>query len=138
MKEIHLEIITPSKIAFTGEVKSVTIPGTLGSFQVLYNHAPLLSSLEVGRIKIVDKDGNEKNYATGGGTVEVRNNKVLVLAESFESPEDIIVDRAKQALERAKGRLSDRSNKELDFDRAQAALSRAMNRLNVAGKFASA
>lgn len=138
MKEIHLEVITPSKVAFTGEVKSVTIPGTMGSFQVLYNHAPLLSSFEVGKIKIVDNNGNEKFYATSGGTVEVRDNKVLVLAESFESPEEIILDRARKALERAKGRLSERSNKDIDVDRAQAALSRAMNRINVAGKYTRA
>lgn len=137
MKQINLEVITPSKIAYNGDVKSVTVPGTLGSFQILFNHAPIISSLEVGKIKIVDTEGNEKVFATSGGTVEVRNNKVLVLAESFESPESIILDRARKALERAKGRLSARS-KEIDIDRAEAALARAINRINISEKFTSA
>jgi len=51
MKELKVEIVTPSKIAFEGDVKSITIPGTKGNFQVLFNHAPLMSSFDVGFIK---------------------------------------------------------------------------------------
>jgi F-type H+-transporting ATPase subunit epsilon len=130
MKELFLEVITPSKTAYAGNIRAVTIPGTLGSFQVLYNHAPLISSFEIGKIKVVDEDGSIRYFATGGGTVEVLNNKVLVLAESFESPEDINVERAKSALDRAKQRLKEKSQ-QLDVDRAQAALARAMNRINL-------
>lgn len=134
MKELSLEVITPSKKAFTGEVKSVTLPGTLGSFQVLYNHAPLLSSLEVGEIKIVDAAGNETHYAVGGGTVEVQDNKVLVLAESFEKPSDIDARRAEEAKKRAQARLKNR-DEDLDDARAEIALKRAINRIKIRSKY---
>jgi F-type H+-transporting ATPase subunit epsilon len=133
MKELFLEVITPSKTAYQGNIISVTIPGTLGSFQVLYNHAPLLSSFEIGTIKVVDEGGTVKHFATGGGTVEVLKNKVLVLAESFESPEEINIERAKSAMERAKDRLKEKSA-QIDVDRAQAALARAMNRISLGNK----
>lgn len=135
MKAFYLEIITPSKTAFSGNVFSVTIPGTLGSFQVLYNHAPLISSFEIGLIKIVLEDNSERFYATSGGTTEVLNNRVLILSESLESPLEIDVNRAKSALSRAQERLKDRANKETDFARAEASLARAMNRINIAAKY---
>ncbi len=67
MKQLHLEVITPSKAAYKGEIQSITIPGTSGAFQILYNHAPILSSFEIGIIKIVDLEGNVMIFATGGG-----------------------------------------------------------------------
>ncbi len=133
MKEINLEIITPSKTIFAGKVKSVTIPGTIGSFQVLYNHAPLMSTFEIGRIKVVDNEDREINFATSGGTVEVNENKVLVLAETAESADDINFERAKEALERAQKRLL--TKKEIDVQRAEGALARAKNRIDVCTKY---
>ncbi|MEW6194582.1 MAG: F0F1 ATP synthase subunit epsilon [Bacteroidota bacterium] len=129
MKEINVEIITPSKTAFSGKVKSISLPGTLGNFQVLFNHAPLLSKLEIGKISIKDLNDVEVEYTTGGGNAEVLNNKILVLVESFESKEEIDVERAKRSLERAKERLANRNKDKIDEVRAQAALARAMNRL---------
>ncbi len=131
MKKLEVEVITPSKQAFSGEAKSVTIPGTLGSFQVLFNHAPILSSFEIGIVTIETLDSKILKFSTGGGTVEVKDNKVLILAESFESPEDIDVDRAKRALERAKERLAKKREVKIDVARADAALRRAMNRLKI-------
>lgn len=133
MKELFVEVITPSKQVFNGKAKSVTIPGTLGSFQVLFNHAPILSSFEIGVVKIEDLDAKTLKFATGGGTVEVQNNKVLLLAESFESPEDIDVERAKKAMERAKERLAKKKEEKIDVARAEAALKRAINRLKLSG-----
>ena len=132
-KEINVEIITPSKSAYKGEVKSITLPGTSGNFQVLYNHAPLLSSLEVGRIKIEDVKGNKIEFTTGGGTVEVRNNNVLVLADSIESKDEIDLDRAKRSYQRAKERLSMKSHEDIDTARAEASLLRAINRMKLVG-----
>jgi len=132
MKELKVEIVTPSKTAFEGNVKSVTIPGTKGNFQVLYNHAPLISSFEVGFIKIEDESSNSINYATSGGTVEVLNNKVIVLAESFESKEDIDIARAEEARDRAKKRIKKESGEsDLDLTRAEFALKRAINRIKL-------
>ena len=132
MKELNIEIVTPAKVAFSGKVKSITIPGTKGSFQVLFNHAPIISSFEVGFIKIEDLSGIKTNYATSGGTVEVLNNKVIVLAESFESKEQIDVARAQEARDRAQKRIKNQSNEiELDLARAEYALKRAINRLKL-------
>jgi len=136
MNEINVEIVTPSKTAYEGKIRSITIPGSLGSFQVLYNHAPLMSSFEPGKIKIVDIGGEDLEYATGGGTVEVQNNNVIVLAESFESPDEIDIDRAKKAFDRAKKRLArETDEKDIDMIRAEAALKRAINRLKITDSY---
>lgn len=132
MKELKVEIVTPSKIAFEGSVKSITIPGTKGTFQVLFNHAPLMSSFEIGFIKIENESENTTNYATSGGTVEVLNNKVIVLAESFESKEEIDLKRAEEAHDRAKKRIKKESGeRDIDMDRAEFALKRAINRIKL-------
>lgn len=133
IKELNLEIITPAKSAFTGKVKSISLPGTLGNFQVLFNHAPLLSTFEIGRIKIVDLNDKETEFATSGGTVEVLANKILVLADSFESKEDIDIERAERSLERAKERIANKNREKIDEVRAEASLQRALNRIKFAG-----
>jgi F-type H+-transporting ATPase subunit epsilon len=79
-----LEILTPDKKVFEGEVASVTVPGTLGSFEILNNHAPIISTLEDG--KLIVRTGNstkQEVYLIHGGVVEVLNNKVMVLAEGI-------------------------------------------------------
>jgi len=131
---LDLEIITPQKVSYKGQVQSVTVPGTLGSFQILYNHAPLISTLEVGVIKIKAAGDKTEYYATAGGTVEVLQNKVLILADSLEFAEDIDIGRAKQAMQRAKERLENK-NEKVDVARAEAALARAVNRLQIAEKY---
>jgi F-type H+-transporting ATPase subunit epsilon len=128
-----LQIIAPNRVVFEGEASSVSAPGTLGGFQVLFNHAPLLSSLDAGPLKVKNVQGTDTVYATGGGYLEVRDNKVVVLVESAERPEDIDVARARSARERAEGRLKSR-DASLDMVRAELALARALNRLRLAGK----
>lgn len=137
MKELKLEIITPTKVAFTGNVKSLTVPGSLGSFQVLFNHAPLISTFEVGRIKLENEQAETNELTTGGGTIEVKNNVILVLADSLESKEEIDITRAQGALQRAKNRLGNKSKEEIDQIRAEAALARAVNRLKFTDSYNS-
>lgn len=79
---MYLEIITPDKKVFAGEVNSATFPGTKGSFQVLTNHAPLISTLAKGTVTYVTKEGAQ-TLAVEGGIVEVLNNKISVLAEKI-------------------------------------------------------
>lgn len=135
MNSFQVDIVTPSKTAFEGKLQSIIIPGTEGSFQVLFNHAPLISSFEIGQIKIEDEKGEKKVFATSGGTVEVLNNKVIVLAETFESPQEIDIERAKSAMERAKKRKLHQTNENnIDIFRAELALRRAMNRLKLVNK----
>ena len=83
---MYLEIVTPDQKVFEGEVVSVTFPGTDGSFQVLNNHAPLLSTLKKGLIVYKDQK-NEYDVMVDGGVVEVLNNKVIVLAEAIVEEE---------------------------------------------------
>jgi F-type H+-transporting ATPase subunit epsilon len=77
-----LEIITPDKKVYEGEVKSVKLPGSGGSFGVMNNHSPLISTLDKGTIKIIDEERNTLFFEVNGGLVEVINNKIIVLAES--------------------------------------------------------
>ncbi|WP_339738745.1 ATP synthase F1 subunit epsilon [uncultured Sunxiuqinia sp.] len=79
---MFLEIITPSKKVFAGEVTLVQLPGTKGSFAVLENHAPLISTLEAGKIKVVEKGDQVSFFDIDGGVVEVKHNKIIVLTES--------------------------------------------------------
>ncbi len=132
MKVFALEIVTPSKLAFNAEVVSITVPGTLGEFQVLYNHAAIVSTLEIGKIKVQPKDGETLIFATSGGTIEVLNNKAVVLVASLERIEEIDVQRAEQAVERARKRLANRD--QVDVARAEAALTRGLNRLKVSAR----
>lgn len=130
MSELNLEIVTPSKSAFNGDIKSITVPGTSGRFQVLKNHAPIISTFDLGMIKVDLLDNTIDIYATAGGTIEVLNNKVLVLADSIEIVSEIDEQRAKKAEERAQQRLAEK-NSDISIARAQAALARAHNRLKV-------
>ena len=77
---MQLEIITPEKKVFEGEVELINLPGSDGSFGLLNNHAALVSTLKKGEIKII-ANGNEQIFPVNGGVVEVNNNKVIVLAE---------------------------------------------------------
>jgi F-type H+-transporting ATPase subunit epsilon len=130
-KLIHLEIVSPEKVIFNDDVKSFTAPGTLGSFQILPNHAPLISSLQPGKIKLVTKEGIERLYATSGGVVEVHKNKISMLAETIEAKENIDVQRAKAAKEKALKIIETGRSEETGT--ARIALKRALNRLRVAG-----
>ena len=78
---MHLEIITPDKKVYAGEVSSVSVPGTNGRFEMLKNHAAIISSLLNGKVKIKDKDG-VKTFDVKGGVVENLKNKIIILAES--------------------------------------------------------
>jgi F-type H+-transporting ATPase subunit epsilon len=77
-----LEILTPDKKVYEGEVTSVTVPGTMGSFEILNNHAPIISTLEDGKL-IVRTNGKNEVFTIKGGVVEVNENKVMVLAEGI-------------------------------------------------------
>lgn len=134
MKEIYVEIVTPSKVGYKGEVKNITVPGKLGNFQVLFNHAPLMSIFEIGLIKIVEADGKELIFTTGGGTVEIMKNKILLLAESFEDLDKIDLKRAEEAKKRAEERMKNLYNESIDFVRAEASLKRAINRIDAVSK----
>ncbi len=80
-----LEIIAPDKKLYTGEVDLVQVPGSKGPFQILRNHAPIISTLETGKIKIVDQKGEVTFFEVEGGVIEVKNNKIIILAENAKT-----------------------------------------------------
>jgi F-type H+-transporting ATPase subunit epsilon len=127
-----VEIITPENTVLKVQAVSISAPGVLGGFQVLYGHAPLLSTLGPGKVSVKEENGAAHVYATGGGFLEVRDNHVIAMLDSAERVEDIDVARARAARDRAAERLHTR-DAQMDATRAEAALARAMNRLRIAG-----
>ncbi|WP_320111166.1 ATP synthase F1 subunit epsilon [Draconibacterium orientale] len=79
---MHLEIITPDKKVFEGDVKLIQLPGSKGGFEILKNHAPIISTLEKGVLKIVETSGTEQYFEVDGGVIENKANKIIVLVES--------------------------------------------------------
>jgi F-type H+-transporting ATPase subunit epsilon len=79
---MKIEIITPDKKIFEGEIVSVRVPGKKGSFQVLKDHAPIISTLENGSVRMVDQGNNEIIFEISGGVIEVKANKIIILADS--------------------------------------------------------
>lgn len=79
---MQLEIITPDQKVFNGDVKLVKVPGSKGSFEILKNHAPIISTLESGEIKIIDMQDKTTFYEISGGVIEVKQNNIIILAES--------------------------------------------------------
>jgi len=133
--KLNLEVVTPTKLVVSEEVDLCTVPGTEGVFGVMANHAPVLSTLAIGEMHY-EKDNQQVKFAISGGFVEVSNNRMTILAEAAERAEDIDVERALRAKERAEKRIQQaQSGKEdIDIARAMAALARATTRLKVAGK----
>lgn len=78
-----LEIISPEKKIYTGEVNLVQLPGSQSSFEILKNHAPIISTLKKGIIRIIENDGAEKSFPVSGGVVENKNNHIVVLIDGF-------------------------------------------------------
>lgn len=111
-KFLYLEIVTPSRIIFSGNVKSVTVPGELGSFQILYNHAPIISNLTIGEVKVVKEDGTLDYYATNGGFVLVFKNRITVISDSLIKAENIDVNKAKDELIKIGEELKSKRKKE--------------------------
>jgi F-type H+-transporting ATPase subunit epsilon len=132
-EHLTLELATPTRLVVSAEVDEVVAPGSLGYFGVLPGHAPLLATLGIGEITYrIGRD--EHHVAVSGGFAEVRNDKVIVLADSAETPADVDRTRAERARDRAEARLSGRSQEEIDYTRAAAALTRALTRLQVASR----
>lgn len=130
-KTLKLEVVTPERQVFSDEVQSIIVPAAEGYLGVLPNHAPLISGLKPGIIKY-RQEGKIRLLAISGGFMEVSSNKVTILADTAERPDQIDVERAKAARERAEKRLKERPPG-LDVARAEFALQRALARLRATG-----
>jgi F-type H+-transporting ATPase subunit epsilon len=127
-----LEIVTPERKVYAQEAEMVIVKGAAGELGILPNHIPLVTPLNIAPVR-VKRGGSEDRIAVHGGFMEVRKDKVVILAEAAELPEEIDVERAQAAKARAEKRLADKQEG-IDLLRAQLALNRAINRLTVAGK----
>ena len=126
---MRLDIVTAEKLVYSDEVSSVVAPGAEGQLGILPNHAPLLTSLKPGELKVL-KEGEETNIAVSGGFLEVLKNVVTILADTAERAEDIDVERAEAALKRAQEKVNS-SESDLDLERAIRALKRSQARVFV-------
>lgn len=131
-KIITMEVVTPEHHVCSVEAHSVVVPAFEGYLGVLPNHAPLISQLGVG-VVTYKTEGQEKKMAITGGFMEVRDNKMVILADTAELAEEIDYERALSARERAEQRLKEKGQ-EIDYVRAQAALQRATARLKAVDK----
>jgi F-type H+-transporting ATPase subunit epsilon len=129
-ENIHLEIVTPDKLMFSGTVDRVTVPSTKGYLGILPGHAPLLAELGVGTISYVIGD-REEMITCFWGFMEVLPDRVVILAQTAEMASAIDINRAEQARSRAEKRLSSK-DPATDYARAELAMLRAIARLDAA------
>ncbi|MCP4684839.1 MAG: F0F1 ATP synthase subunit epsilon [bacterium] len=129
----RLSIVTPEKTFFDADVASLMVPGSEGYLGVLSNHAPLITALKPGRIEYKDADNNPRFVAVSGGFLEVSGNVATLLADAAEDTEEIDVERARAAYDRAWELLKEagKTAGRVDVKRARLAMERASNRIKI-------
>ncbi len=133
MSSLRLDIVTAERVVYSEDVDVVIAPGVEGQLGILPHHAPLMTTLQAGELR-VRRGGEEDSLAISGGFLEVRPDRVIILADAAERAEEIDVARAEAAKKRAEQRLADRHAAGLDEARAETAMRRALARLTVAEK----
>lgn len=132
MATIHCDIVTQEKTVFSGEVETVSLPGSEGRMGILPNHSPLLTTLGYGEVIIRTSDG-EQYFAIGGGFAEVQPEKIVVLADSAEHAEEIDIRRAERAREEAEKYMREGVPEDPErYAQIRASLQRAQIRIDVA------
>jgi F-type H+-transporting ATPase subunit epsilon len=132
MATLHLDIVTQERRLFSGDVDMIVAPGSEGELGILPHHAPLITTLREGALR-VKQGGTEELFSIGGGFMEVQPDHVIVLADVAEKATDIDIARAEEAKRRAEQMLKDRPAG-VDLDAALASLRRAQFRIAVAQK----
>ena len=128
---LHLEIVTPERLAYSEDVDSVTLPGVEGELGVLPGHAPLVSMLGVGELRI-KRGGTEESFAIVGGFLQVRPDKVVVMAETADLASEIDLEKAQEARREAERAIESGFHEAADLSIARAALQQALMRIRVA------
>lgn len=130
MTKLYLKVVTPDKLFFEGDIDMLVARTIEGDVGILLNHSPLVTILDIGRLVI--KDGDERKVAAcAGGYIDVRNNNITVVSDACEWEDEIDINRAERAKERASKKLED---KDTDTFKAELALKKAINRINVGNK----
>jgi len=132
MATTKLDIVTAERVVFSDDVDVIVAPGIEGQLGILPHHAPLMTMLQPGEL-LIRKGGEEFSLAITGGFLEVRPDRVVILADAAERADEIDIARAEEAKRRAQERLS-RRVPDVDAARTEAALRRALMRLEVAGR----
>lgn len=130
MKTVKVNIVTPDGPVYDAEVEMVIAKTVTGEIGILAGHIPLVAPLAIGAVKLKKEGKKQELVAVAGGFIEVRPDKISILAPAAESAESIDVMRAKEAVKRAEARLQAKQDN-ADFQRAQLSLQRALNRVNV-------
>lgn len=125
----RLDIVTPERKVLSEDVRFVVVPGAAGELGFLPEHTPLVSALKTGIVR-VQQEGKEFKIAISSGFVEVKNSRVVILADAAERSDQVDKNRAEAAKTRAEQRLAS-SSSDTDVSRAEAALKRALNRLKL-------
>ena len=133
MSSLRLDIVTVERAVYSEDVDVVIAPGVEGQLGILPHHVPLMTTLQAGELR-VRKGSEEVSLAIAGGFLEVRPDRIIVLADAAERAEEIDVSRAEEAKRRAEQRLTERRTPGVDEARAEVALRRAMTRLAIAEK----
>jgi F-type H+-transporting ATPase subunit epsilon len=128
---LQLDIVTPEKLAFSDEVDAVVLPGSEGELGVLPHHAPLISTLGAGELRL-RKAGQEESFAIIGGFLQVLRDRVVVMAETADMASDIDLERAQEARRQAEQALEGGYVEGADLAGARAALQAALLRIRVA------
>jgi F-type H+-transporting ATPase subunit epsilon len=128
---LHLEIVTPERLAYSDEVDMVLVPGIEGEMGILPHHTPLVSLLGVGELKI-RKGPDEESFAIAGGFLQVRPDKVVVMAETADLAAEIDLEKAQEARREAERALETGYSEGADLSAARAALQTALMRIRVA------
>ena len=132
MNTLNVSIVTPNGEVYSGkDAKMVVLNTTSGQLGVMANHVPMVASLKIAPLKVVFADGKEEIFAVSEGFVETHKGDVSILVQTAENANDIDINRAQAAKERAEKRLTEGN---CDVKRAELALAKALNRLNVCGK----
>ncbi len=127
-KSLKLQLVTPDRSIFEGEVDEFTVPGVMGPFTILLNHTPIVAALTAGLFQWKES-GKESKLLLGGGFLEFHENAGVVLASSAERVDEIDVARAERSLARAEQRLQHAMDGTIDYDRARASRDRAKARI---------
>ncbi|MFH1647745.1 MAG: F0F1 ATP synthase subunit epsilon [Chloroflexota bacterium] len=133
MASLKVDIVTAERVVYSEDVEAVIAPGIEGQLGILPHHAPLMTILQAGEL-VVRRGGKEDVMAITGGFLEVRPDRVIILADAAERGEEIDIERAEAAKKRAEERIRERGVPGFDLTQCEAALRRAMTRLTVAEK----